>query len=189
MVLLPLVASAETVEIDGIYYNLYSDAKTAEVTSSNPKYSGDVVIPETVSYNAVQYSVTSIGYKAFYGCNGLTSITIPNSVTSIGDYAFYYCYSLAVVISLNPTPPTTSKYGSFYSYTATLKVPIGSKDAYSAAENWKNFTNIEEIDVTGIKTVLQDQHSAAPVYDLNGHRLSTPKKGINIIGGKKMVVK
>ncbi len=39
-------------------------------------------------------SVTSIGDAAFYGCTGLTSITIPNSVTSIGDAAFYGCTAL-----------------------------------------------------------------------------------------------
>ncbi len=39
-------------------------------------------------------SVTSIGYAAFRGCSGLTSIEIPNSVTSIGDYAFYECSGL-----------------------------------------------------------------------------------------------
>ncbi|MCR5522298.1 MAG: leucine-rich repeat protein [Clostridia bacterium] len=42
-------------------------------------------------------SVTSIGYRAFYGCNGLTSITVPSSVTSIGDWAFSHCIGLSSV--------------------------------------------------------------------------------------------
>ena len=89
--LLPLVASAETVEINGIYYNLVSKIQEAEVTSNSNKYTGNVVIPEKVTYENVEYSVTSIGGSAFYYCSGLTSITIPNSVTSIGRYAFYNC--------------------------------------------------------------------------------------------------
>lgn len=55
-------------------------------------YSGDIVIPEKVTYNGVECSVTSIGEDAFYYCTSLTSITIPNSVTSIGEDAFEYCY-------------------------------------------------------------------------------------------------
>jgi hypothetical protein len=63
---------------------------TYHSTSYN-SYSGDVTIPETVTYNGKPYAVTSIGGMAFYGCSGLTSITIPNSVTSIGDFAFSGC--------------------------------------------------------------------------------------------------
>ena len=91
MILLPLVASAETVEINGIYYNLITKGKIAEVTSNPNKYTGSVVIPEKVTYESVEYSVTSIGESAFDGCSGLTSVTIPNSVTSIGGSAFYNC--------------------------------------------------------------------------------------------------
>ena len=41
-------------------------------------------------------SVTSIGDNAFYCCDSLTNITIPDSVTSIGDYAFYDCTNLTI---------------------------------------------------------------------------------------------
>ena len=99
---------AYDVQIDGIYYNLNSENKTAEVTHdgtySNSNGAGytqsEVVIPKKVTYNSVEYSVTSIGGSAFYKCSSLTSVTIPNSVTSIGSSAFYNCSSLdAVYIS------------------------------------------------------------------------------------------
>ena len=85
--------------VDGIYYNiLSSDDKTVEVTRSlDLRYSGDVTIPETVSYNGTVYSVTAIGSDAFYKCGGLTSITIGKNVTSIGKYAFGYCTGLTSV--------------------------------------------------------------------------------------------
>ena len=99
LTLLPLVASSQPTAISGIYYYLYSgsDVKTATVTSNPDKYSGDIVIPSTVTYNDVTYSVTSIGSEALSSCSGLTSVTIPNSVTSIGDHAFYNCSGLKEV--------------------------------------------------------------------------------------------
>ena len=83
-------ALAYDVKIDGIYYDIYSD-KTAAVISGGEKYSGEVVIPSSITSEGKEYTVTSIGKKAFYGCSDLTSVTIPNSVTSIGDYAFKTC--------------------------------------------------------------------------------------------------
>ncbi len=41
--------------------------------------------------------VTTIGYRAFYDCSILTSVTIPDSVTTIGGGAFYSCSSLTSV--------------------------------------------------------------------------------------------
>ena len=216
-------------KIDGIYYNFSGD--NAEVTylyyqypSNSAAYSGNVVIPESVTYNGKPYSVTSIGYYAFFGCSGLTSVTIPGSVTSIGDDAFsgtaWYknqpdglvyagkvaykykgtmpsdthitleegtlgiaggafrgcsrltsvtipesvtsigdeafenCSRLHTIYCLNPIPPTCSSIHTFecddlrniydvYSY-ATLHVPMGCKELYSSAYEWRYFNKIKE---------------------------------------------
>ena len=79
LMLLPMVAIADAVEINGIYYNLLTKGKIAEVTSNPNKYSGSVGIPEKVEYEGTEYSVTSIGSFAFDSCSGLTSITIPTA--------------------------------------------------------------------------------------------------------------
>ena len=100
-----LAASAQTkVEIDGIWYNLYSETEQAEVTYTGSsddenwnEYSGSITIPATVTHEGMEYSVTRIGDYAFEGCYDLTDITIPESVTSIGEWAFYNCSSLTTL--------------------------------------------------------------------------------------------
>ena len=84
-----LSSQAQTL-IDGIYYDLDTETNTASVTrnSNGSGYSREIIIPSSVESEGIEYSVTSIGFKAFYYCTSLTSIEIPSSVTSIGDYAF-----------------------------------------------------------------------------------------------------
>ena len=85
------------VQVNGIYYNLLSKAKSALVTSGDNKYTGDVVIPASITVEGVDYNVTSIENRAFYECRELTSISIPNSVTTIEPSTFYKCSSLTSV--------------------------------------------------------------------------------------------
>ena len=82
-----------------LYYNITSNVApyTVKVTRGNTKYSGDITIPSSVTYNGITYAVTGIGYQAFDNCSSLTSVTIPSSVTSIGSDAFSFCSSLTSV--------------------------------------------------------------------------------------------
>ncbi len=100
--LLPTSAVAHIFEVDGIYYNINGNEVTVTYKGSykseyDNEYSGNVIIPETVTYKGTTFSVASIGEYAFFDCSSLTSVTIPNSVTSISDYAFADCSSLTSV--------------------------------------------------------------------------------------------
>ena len=101
MMMLPLGASADAVEVDGIYYNLISKTKEAEVTENPNKYAGNIVIPAIVTYDGEEYTVKNIGNKAFYFCTNLRSIIIPDGITSINYNAFNYCKGLTSVVIPN----------------------------------------------------------------------------------------
>ena len=90
LALLPMMVNA-SVKIDGINYDLDESKKEATVSNNGNDYSGNIVIPSSIIYDEMTYSVTSIGNYAFEDCTRLTSITIPNNVTSIGYSAFYDC--------------------------------------------------------------------------------------------------
>lgn len=92
--LLPMMVNASTkAEIDGIWYELNSDDNTAGVIrcESDVDYSGEVIIPDKVTYEGVGYSVTTIKNGAFFWCFDLTSVAIPSTVTKIGGSAFSGC--------------------------------------------------------------------------------------------------
>jgi hypothetical protein len=90
-------------------------------------------------------SVTSIGVGAFWCCSGLESVTIGSGVTSIGSGAFTECSGLTSVTALNPTPVDIFDNVFTNRENATLYVPKGSKEAYQAADYWKEFKEIIEL--------------------------------------------
>ena len=103
--LVPLSLRAYDFKSGDLYYDItrktapYTAAVTYQTSSvSAQNYFGltTAVIPETVTYNGITYSVTAIGRSAFQ-YTGLTSVTIPNSITSIGSDAFGWCGALTRV--------------------------------------------------------------------------------------------
>ena len=113
-----------------IYYNFNSDGSSVSVTYlgtsydyySN-EYSGEIVIPKTITYNGKTYSVTSIGSSAFRDRSGLTSVTIPNSVTSIGYCAFLGCSGLTSVTIPNSVTSIGSSAFSGCSGLTSISIP------------------------------------------------------------------
>ncbi|MCI7700562.1 MAG: leucine-rich repeat domain-containing protein [Candidatus Onthomorpha sp.] len=104
--------------------NSYFPNNNAVVFDCYASKSGNLIIPSTISYNGTTYSVTSIGDRAFYECNELTSVTIPNSVTSIGDRAFYECSELTSVTI--PNSVTSIGEEAFYECSGLTSVTIGN---------------------------------------------------------------
>ena len=145
--------SAHDIEVpnaDGvvIYYNLDSNAKTAEVTRKQPRgnYSGDIIIPATIVYEDAEYSVTSIGERAFAGAS-LTSITIPNSVVSIGESAFANAYLTSITIpnSVISIGESAFKNSSLTSITIDRGVTSIGSEAFKDCENLKVINRVVNI--------------------------------------------
>lgn len=95
-------------DVDGIYYKILENGNEVSVTyktyyysshtaNYESDYTGDVVIPATVTFNGKTFQVTEIGDHAFYQRRSVTSITIPSSVTAIRWDAFSFCTGLTRV--------------------------------------------------------------------------------------------
>ena len=115
-----------TATIGNLQYSLNTQKHVAQVIGPKSGYnSGDLVIPSSVTYNNVTYTVTSIGYRAFYLCDGFTgSLTIPNSVTSIEDDSFYGCSGLtSLTIPNSVTTIGNHAYCGCSGLTGSLTIP------------------------------------------------------------------
>ncbi len=161
-------ASAYDFYTGGFYYSIGSNGVTVENKGSFNTYSGDVAIPEKVTYGGTTYNVVGIGYQAFKNCTGLTgvsipktvylllnesfsgctkltSIVLPSSITSIYNDAFVGCTALKSIYVMRKTPAScnTNNFSSSTYTSATLYVPEESLDAYKSTAPWSSFTTIK----------------------------------------------
>lgn len=146
-------------------FELNSDGTGYIVTDCDTSTTGDIVVPQ--KYNDLP--VVEIGYQAFYNCDNLASIIIPNSVTSIGRYAFAECDTLAFitlsegVVSIDDyafynckkltsvtIPDSVINFGDsvFSNCTDLTSIEVGSGVANFDYQTVWNCTNLEEINVS-----------------------------------------
>ena len=126
-------ALAQKFESGGIYYSVTSasEPRTVAVTckyeatpyNDTNTHVGNVIIPETVTYEGNTYTVTTIGENAFQNCRELTGVTMPNSVTMIGRIAFANCANLESVTLGNAV--TMIDEGAFEFCTSLASITLG----------------------------------------------------------------
>ncbi|HPR62342.1 MAG TPA: leucine-rich repeat protein, partial [Prolixibacteraceae bacterium] len=149
---------------------------------------GNYIIPKTVTeINASAFAncsliegaleipnnVTKIGNNAFHRCSNLTRIIIPSSVVSIGSIILGECTSLTEIYVYNTIPIDLSQSQLvFYNVDKTnckLYVPKGSSAAYGSANQWRDFSNITEIDgfrISGNKRSIGANQNSSTNVDL-----------------------
>lgn len=89
--------------VGGIGYEVrYDNVSVSVIPLTDSYYSGDIVIPEVVTYNNKKYIVNYVGLEAFRGCLNLKSITLPSTISYITHYSIKGCDSLERIYMSSP---------------------------------------------------------------------------------------
>ena len=113
--------------------------ETGVTSIGNKAFTGCEVL---TSVTLPESGLETIGEKAFMGCEKLSSITIPKSVTTIKEQAFYSCYALGgVTVGWTEAGSIPNLPASAFSYPngKVLHVPAGTAEIYKAKDEWKKF--------------------------------------------------
>ena len=172
LMLLPMLASADPVEIGSIYYNLIEETKEAEVSPGPNNYNiVDLTIPESIEYEGITYSVTAIGESAFYYCTGLKSVTIPNSVATIGESAFDGCNNLSSVTIANGV--TSIGVTAFQLCTSLTSLTIPNSVTAIAEGAFQGCSGLQSIVVDKGNTVYDSREDCNALIKTSDNKLIT----------------
>lgn len=160
-------------EVDGIYYQFVDDDETnssvlvsRNVSSPYSSYSGNVVIPSTVTYESKEYTVTLVGadaFKAEDGSSTLTSVVLPSTITKIENGAFDACGALTSLTVDTPFPPLLAgDVFTRFSTTGVLHVPANTLYEGWAAQMGEGWT----VDYTTSNSVLLYQNTSGTAYPI-----------------------
>lgn len=97
----------------GLTYTLNADHTATVANYDNRTPDGVIDIPDTVTKDNIDYTVTAIGNNAFESLN-VSSVFIPATVTSIGPFAFRFCKFLATVTFAEDSHLKSIGLGAFY---------------------------------------------------------------------------
>lgn len=82
------------------YYTIFNGGETQAKVAYNPYvyylYQGNLIIPDSVTYNGSNIPVTVIDEYAFSNCHNITSVYVGASI--VGNFAFTGCDSLETVV-------------------------------------------------------------------------------------------
>ena len=111
--LVSLNLQAQKAKVDGMNYFLDATKQTARTDEDyQVVYTGDIVIPEKITYEGVEYTVTEIGSHTFAEST-ITSITIPNTIKKIGMFAFEKCTTLQELVVPNSVTDVFYAFNKF----------------------------------------------------------------------------
>ncbi|MBR5240254.1 MAG: leucine-rich repeat protein [Clostridia bacterium] len=146
-----------TIHFDPFFGNVTYTITNGEVTITDcdTAVEGELVIPDTVK----GYPVTAIGNSAFYSCNKLTGITIPDSVATIGNQAFRSCSMLSGITI--PKSVTTIGDEAFSTCSGLTKFTVdGNNPNYSSLDG--NLYNKEKTMLVCYAGGKDDTHFEIP---------------------------
>lgn len=159
----------------GLDYLILENTHDAEVIAGDYLEMNSIDIPASIYVDGEQYpyTVTTIGFRAFYGCYNLTAVTLPEGLSEIRQYAFAYTYieslslpttitciedyafdatnALTAVYANSESPVeisdkafSTGSGGEYGPTKATLYVPTGMLETYKGVDGWSQFAAIDE---------------------------------------------